>query len=295
MTLSPTSHRLRETSHLVIFTDLDGTLLDHRYSWSPAVEGLQELRRRKIPVVLCTSKTRGETEQYRREMGIDDPFVVENGGAIFIPRGYFGHLPFEARIDGDYQILESEIPYAELLAALEEIKRRVAPGALGFSELSPDELARITGLSRQQAILARERKHDEPFVILESDPSIDDIRRILAQRGLRYIQGTRFHHISGPHDKGTATRKLIKLFRQKDPNFFSVGLGDGPIDIPFLEQVDLPMVVQNKEGKHHPAFNAPAFLKVYAAGPTGWNMAVRCLLRDGVEKIRALKQLRGEE
>jgi predicted mannosyl-3-phosphoglycerate phosphatase (HAD superfamily) len=51
---------------IVIFTDLDGTLLDDSsYSFEPAHEALAEVRIRKIPLILCTSKTRAEKEAWR--------------------------------------------------------------------------------------------------------------------------------------------------------------------------------------------------------------------------------------
>ena len=293
---SPTFRPTRANSHLAIFTDLDGTLLDQRYSWQAAADGLEKLRQQSVPVVLCTSKTRRETEHYRRQMGIADPFVVENGGAILIPRGYFADLPGELKKDGDYNMIESDISYATLLAALEDIKQRVTPQAVGFSDLSPERLANLTGLSLQEAIWAKERHYDEPFLIPGDDPpSLDSIRRIIEERGLRYLRGTRFHHITGPHDKGTAVQKLIELFRHNQTNFSSVGLGDSPMDIPLLEQVDLPIVVQNKRGSYHPVFDASAFLRSPDIGPKGWRMAIDRLFEVGLDHIHQLRPMKKED
>src|SRR5713226_6564538 len=74
----------------LIFTDLDGTLLDARtYSWAGAEPALAEIERRRIPLVLVTSKTRAEVEPLRRKLGHAHPFITENGGGVFIPDGYF--------------------------------------------------------------------------------------------------------------------------------------------------------------------------------------------------------------
>jgi mannosyl-3-phosphoglycerate phosphatase len=229
-------------------------------------------------------------------MRIDDPFVVENGGAIFIPRDYFNHLPGEVKQDGDFHAIESEVSYASLLAALEDIRRQVTPRALGFSDLSPVRLAEITGLSLQEAIWAKDRHYDEPFLIPgDKSSSLDGIRRIVENRGLQYLRGIRFHHITGPHDKGTAVEKLISLFRHSHMDFFSVGLGDSPMDIPLLEQVDLPIIVQNKEGKYHPAFNNTPYLKSPAIGPRGWSMAIGRLFEVGWDHIHELKPMKKGE
>jgi mannosyl-3-phosphoglycerate phosphatase len=271
----PENLPIAEEGRFIIFTDLDGSLLDHHYSWKPAQGCLAELRRHRIPVVICTSKTRGEAEKYRHEMGLVDPFIVENGGAIFIPQGYFSLIPFKTRDDGVYHIIESDIPYARLLATLEEIKRGTAPQAVGFSDLNVDRLAEITGLSRQEAILAKKRQYDEPFLVPEGEPPIERLRERIEEMGLNYIRGTRFHHIAGPHDKGTAVQKLLEIFRRNDPKVFSVGLGDGPNDIPFLERVDLAIVLPTKEGKYQTALGTSDYLKAPAAGPRGWSLAVR--------------------
>ncbi len=44
---------------LIIFTDLDGTLLDlHTYSFEKSLPGLGLLRQKNVPLVFCSSKTR---------------------------------------------------------------------------------------------------------------------------------------------------------------------------------------------------------------------------------------------
>ena len=77
-----------------VVTDLDGTLMDHRYDWSPAAETLRVLRQREIPVIPCTSKTAEEVERFRAEVGLQDPYIVENGGAIHgeMPPVSYTHL-----------------------------------------------------------------------------------------------------------------------------------------------------------------------------------------------------------
>lgn len=53
---------------LVVFTDLDATLLDEEtYGYEAAAPALQELRRLGAPLVLCTGRTRAEVEPLHRE------------------------------------------------------------------------------------------------------------------------------------------------------------------------------------------------------------------------------------
>ena len=65
-----------------VVTDLDGTLLDHTYDWTPAEPALRWLQQRGIPVIPCTSKTAEEVCEFRAAAKLSDPYIVENGGAI---------------------------------------------------------------------------------------------------------------------------------------------------------------------------------------------------------------------
>jgi mannosyl-3-phosphoglycerate phosphatase len=66
----------------LVFTDLDGTLLDSRTcSYEKSLAAINRLEQKGIPIIFCSAKTRAEQEVYRRELGLRHPFVVENGGA----------------------------------------------------------------------------------------------------------------------------------------------------------------------------------------------------------------------
>ena len=53
----------------LIFTDLDGTLLDYKtYSYKKASKALSLIKKDKIPLIFCTSKTKAEIEYYGKEL-----------------------------------------------------------------------------------------------------------------------------------------------------------------------------------------------------------------------------------
>ena len=71
-------------SKIIIFTDLDGTLLDYAsYSFAKAETALAYIKQRSIPLIICSSKTKKEILVYREKLGIKEPFISENGGGIF--------------------------------------------------------------------------------------------------------------------------------------------------------------------------------------------------------------------
>lgn len=54
---------------LLVFSDLDGTLLDsHSYDWQPAT-WLTRLREANVPVILCSSKTSAEMLYLQKRWG----------------------------------------------------------------------------------------------------------------------------------------------------------------------------------------------------------------------------------
>ena len=78
---------------ILIFTDLDGSLLDHHsYSYSAAGPLLEDLRTADVPVIPVTSKTRAELQVLRTELQNRHPFIVENGAAVFMPKACFPEL-----------------------------------------------------------------------------------------------------------------------------------------------------------------------------------------------------------
>jgi mannosyl-3-phosphoglycerate phosphatase len=255
----------------VVFTDLDGTLLDHQtYSFEPARAAIERLRRLAIPWILVTSKTRAETEFWRTALGNDHPFVVENGAAAILPAGYFGASAPER--------LEWGRPYAELVAALEEAAREARCPVRGFHQMSVEEVAAACGLPLEQAALARQREYDEPFELLDASREAALVEA-LSKRGVRVSRGGRFYHATGPADKGQAVLALKRLYEAARGPVTTIGLGDAMNDLAFLRVVDVPVVIRSGQAFRLLEELAGARL-TEQPGPAGWNAAVLELARD---------------
>ncbi len=262
---------------LLIFTDLDGTLLDHHtYSWAAARPALSEIRRRKIPLIFCTSKTRAELMPLRRRLRNTHPFITENGGGIFVPRGYFPGWRERTIALGR--------PYPEIAAALDEIARQAGARARGFHQMTAGAIARATGLSIREARLARRREFDEPFLFLGAKPSARQrFARLARRRGLQVTRGGRFWHLFSGSDKGLAVRRLVALYhRFGRRRFTTLALGDSGNDLPLLAAVDQAVLLPSSEERldRRVMRRLPGILPAGAAGPTGWNEAVLRLLRN---------------
>lgn len=265
------------TFRYIVFTDLDGTLLDHStYSFRPALPALRFLEKKGIPLVLCTSKTRAETEVYRKRLKNADPFVVENGGGIFIPRTCFSFDYFFDREEDGYRIISPGTPYSELREFFGRLRERF-PGLLkGFGDITDSEVAALCGFSLEEAALARQREYDEPFV-LEDDSAVEEIDNFVREAGFRMTRGGRFFHLSGANDKGNAVGILARLYKKARGSIRTIGLGDSMNDLPLLQAVDVPVLVQKTGGAYDPGIAVEGLIRAPGAGPEGWRRAVCAL------------------
>jgi len=266
----------------VVFTDLDGTLLDARtYSFEAALPALENLRDRHIPLVVCSSKTRAEIEHYRVMLGNGDPFISENGGAVFVPRGYFsgnagswvnpeedeGHSHFVLRLGARYE---------ELRRAIGEL-REEGFDVRGFGDMTAREIAAATGLSLNEAVMAAEREFDEPFLFSGDEAARESLVRCVTGKGFNITRGL-FYHLMGESDKGRAVSILIEMFRKEYGQILTVALGDSPNDLPMLQCVEHPVIVEKHGGGYDPVLAGQNFRRAQGAGPEGWNGAVMDIL-----------------
>jgi mannosyl-3-phosphoglycerate phosphatase len=259
----------------LVFTDLDGTLLDSRtYSYEKSLAAINRLKESGTPVVFCSAKTRAEQQIYRRELGLSHPFIVENGGAIFIPRSYFPFRFDYHRAVEDLLAIELAIPYRRVRELLADIGEQNDLHFRGFGDMAAAEVAEITGLNMESAQLARQREYDEP---VEFRPSGDmDLSRFLTQlgeAGLSWSHGGRLYHVKGGGDKGKAVEILSGLYRKMWGQVATIGLGNGLNDLSMLAQVDRPILVQKSDCSWED-MDLPGLHRVHGIGPEGWSRAI---------------------
>ncbi len=271
----------RGRTEFVVFTDLDGTLLDHdTYDWEPAAEALTLCRRLGVPVVPVSSKTRAEMEVIRNALQLDWPFISENGGGVCFPHACAQSPPPEAvPFDGGH-VWHLGVRYDIVIRAFREIRKELGrPDLRGFSDMEVEEIALLTGLKKEDAERAGRREYDEPFVVEGNHGiDIDLLERAAGKRGLRVAAGGRFFHLFGVCDKGEAVSRLSDWFGLERPGFRSVGLGDSPNDIPMLRQVDVPVLVRSSRPPSELTGAVPGIRITVDPGPAGWNRAILDLL-----------------
>lgn len=281
--MSYTDNNGAGASLILIFSDLDDTLLDHdSYRWENAGPALGYCINSNIPVILVSSKTRAEIQIIHEKMRLDFPFISENGGGVFFPLRYENILK-----SIDFSISEGLIkvtlgkPYKDLLVYLEEIAEETNLRLKGFSQMNSKEVMGLTGLTETQCIQALEREFDEPFIIDEpEDVDIDALYLSAEKRGLRISEGGRFFHLHGESDKGRATDWLISFYKKQYGPVYSIALGDSPNDFGMFDVVDQPVLIKSARSFTDIRIKEryPGIVITDKYGPEGWNEAVMGLL-----------------
>jgi mannosyl-3-phosphoglycerate phosphatase len=273
-------------SRFVFFTDLDRCLLAGPGSeMEETIPALEALRSVDIPAVLVSGKTRAEIEPLRQRWGHTDPFIVENGAAVFVPSGTF-EFPLErSRRRSSYQVIELGTPYAMLRDVLKQIEEAVNTPLRGFGDLSLDEIMRATGLSREDALRAKLREYDEPFLLTGPPTLVQEVQRQISTRGLHCTKGNRFFHLTGTNDTRRAADILLRCYRRKwgmsgtAGPLESVAIGETVSDLPLLLNVDRPVLVQRPDGSYDSEVDVPGVIRAPGTGPAGWSHAVLDLLK----------------
>lgn len=229
-------------SEIWIVSDVDGTLMDHFYDLTPAKETISWLQRLRIPVILCTSKTKSEVMIIRDDLNLKDPYIVENGGAIY--GEYSDGKEWEIILGKSYSDLEKILNNFS-----ESLNFKLRP----LNTLSDDEATNLTGLKGESLNLMRDRHWSMPF--LNPPHTFDeDLKRLCEINDVDIFRGNRMSHLlSKNSNKGIAIKKLLN--KNKNLNVQIIGLGDSPNDLPLLKNSNHKVVISGIKGPNQLLLN----------------------------------------
>ena len=224
-----------ENSSIWIVSDVDGTLMDHSYDLSPAKETIKKLQKLSIPVILCTSKTASEVKVIRQKLNLTDPYIVENGAAIYGES--LKKVNGQIILGKKYELLEETLNFIS-----KEIDYKLTP----LNNLTDQEATQLTGLKGNSLNLMRDRHWSMPF--LNPPVYLEEKINICCQKfNVEIFKGNRMSHLlSSNSNKGKAINALKKYSNTK--NLRIIGLGDSPNDLPLLLSSDIKIVIPGIDG-----------------------------------------------
>jgi mannosyl-3-phosphoglycerate phosphatase len=254
---------MKADTSLVVFSDLDGTLLDHRsYAWSAAKPALDALRRINAPLILSSSKTAVEIVKIQTDLGIVGmPAIVENGA------GLLGTAP------------GGTDEYKRLLDILNALPGDLRRPFEGFSNIDAGRVERLTGLNYENAKDAKARAYSEPGRWTGGADERRDFIAALAEQGVFAREGGRFLTLSFGATKADGMAQVIKDYRPRH----TIALGDAPNDVEMLNAADFGVIVANPSRTPLPTLpgeKTGQIIRTALAGPEGWNAAVLAIIKQ---------------
>lgn len=243
--------------NIIIFTDLDGCLLDHNnYSFSIAKPLLQQLEKLGIPLILNSSKTQLEIEKTQRDMNLNCPFIIENGAAIYFTMEQTKQL---VKLEGEtldyvdhYAIKRFAQYHEQILSVANRLRKKYQFQYKGFSDMTTDQIAGLTQLSKEDAFLASQRNFSEPLLWQDNQAHLLQFKQLLLKQNINMTEGGRFINLSGQYNKGLAMQWLVEHWptnKCNNTNNKVIALGDSMNDVSMLNKSDYAIIIKNKAQK----------------------------------------------
>jgi len=217
--------------------------------------------------VLASSKTAAEIAVLQNELGVTDwPTIVENGAGLILPR----------KREQTHNKHDQSLRHS--LENLPDFLRKLFHR---FGDMQVSELVKITGLSVENAVLARQRNYSEPGLWNSTDAQLSEFSEALSKHNISVCSCGRSLTQSYGQTKADRMAEVIKQYK----SVHTVALGDAPNDVRMLHLADIGVVVVNPSGKPMSAIeNDPhgRIIRTTLPGPHGWNKA----MLDNIAELR---------
>jgi mannosyl-3-phosphoglycerate phosphatase family protein len=261
-----------------IYTDLDGTLLDHHtYDWTPAADAIRAVLAQRVLIIPSTSKTAEELDLWLATLGLPGYGVVENGGMVLLPKqhpywqtkppDWIGH-----NADG---LLLSR-PYGAVCQWLDDMRSQKAFQFQGFHDVDLATVMAWTGMPEVEALASLDRHCAEPIQWQGDASSKAEFKALAQQAGWAVTEGGRFLHVGSQVDKVQGVLWLESHL--PEPGHW-LALGDGENDRSMLAQADRAAIIPKPDGTHLDLDRTDAY-RAQHPGPQGWAEAVTHWLAD---------------
>lgn len=273
----------------LIFTDLDGTLLDHySYSWVDAKPAMSRAKHLGVPIVVNTSKTRCEVRTLLEHMGLEQqPYVVENGSAIVmsnIPLSLLEKLNCKSNykiIDGQH-VWQLGTSRSVLCDFLTDVRENRNWHFESYQDWSLKELMAKTGLPEEKALESQKKEFSEPFQWFDTPENFLKLEVLAKEHGYRILKGGRFYHLQGNINKSSAF-EFFEQYKNEllncDKPLKIIALGDNLNDVDMLNKADFPICIESPVDDFPEIINSNVRYSEQF-GPLGWNRQINALFDE---------------
>lgn len=250
---------------LAVFTDLDGTFLDHHtYDYQPAVSTVHRLKANGIPVFSVSSKTLAEQRAMFDHERLFDGYVAENGGVIW----FENHMHLMGPSQDD------------IAKAREAIERELGVDVPSFRPKYIKEVMAATGLDLKSAELACQRVCSDPLILNVNDDQEKRLNQVIDSDCTKLVRGGRFLTLCGHADKAQAMQFLLSRVYAAQDGAKTIALGDSANDLPMLNAADYGIWMPNPDGSGLLKEQQQGLRQASETGPVGWTKAIKLLLDE---------------
>ena len=257
---------------ILIFTDLDGSLLDKvTFKFDDVKDYLKKLISRGIIIVLNSSKTESELLDFNEQNYFDFSFISENGSSIHGLNKIHHNLPqkvFMGRSKDEIQKI-----YNKNIGS--DLKNKITY----ILDLKIEEQQKILGLPLDKISLATKRMHSIPIQFKGNEIEKNNFIKNINQIGLTAQSGGRIINICDNTNKSKAMSKALRLIRKElGDEIITIGVGDNENDVEMIKQTDYPCLVKN-ENFDSSLINIDNLIKSDEPSPKGWSDVIKTALQ----------------
>ena len=262
---------------LLIFTDLDGTLLSFRKQEFKSVKPfISALNSKGIHLIPNSSKCFSEILPLMVELGLKTPFITENGSAIFIPNDYLEKKPNEAKVLGNHWVIKLGTEKEVINNKIKHSNfKEFSKYSLFLKNMTQLQQSYYTGIklgSLKEGLL---KEYGEPFIWMGNKEKLEEYKHILNEEGLSITTGARLLHLNGLNSKGDAMSKLLEELKlQGIKDIDTIACGDSPNDISMLELADYAVVIRLPDKKNMALSRTSNISNSKKIAPEGWQEAL---------------------
>ena len=258
-------------SKIVIFTDLDGTLLHNEtFKFENIRQYIKNLLSKNISLIPNSSKTKTEILNFCHELEEELPFIVENGAAIYKMNLVNSDFPEKIILSRD----NKEI----LNVFLRKIPKEFISKCKFVLKLKKDEQLKIFGLSEKQLSYASDREFSVPLLFKGNKVEKNNLFRLVSNMGLTMQEGGRVINLSDNVSKSFAMKKVKRIFEKTEKQKLKIiGVGDNFNDLDMLKNSDIACLVFNEKFKLD-TLNINNCLVSKKSAPEGWEEVVKMAL-----------------
>jgi len=247
---------------IIVFTDLDGTLL-HRdtFQFDTIKDYIKSLINKGVIIIPNSSKTETEIEKFNEELGVNLPFISENGASIhglnLITSNFPDKLIVSREKEELLRIFENKVP--------EKLKQK----CFQISKMSKKDQENILGQKDEKLKNALNRKYTLPFLFKGDKNEKNRLLKLLNTNSLTLQEGGRVSNLCDNVNKVKSMNRVVKILKNIKEKIITIAVGDNHNDLDMLKNCDIPCLVFNDQFKLD-QINIDNLIFSNKPSPEGW-------------------------